>query len=158
MKGWENPTYLTWYIISNIVGVIFMWLASKRPRIARMFFVLLFGWAFYFNLTSSIRTPEIYLTYSEMACSFLSRFINGWFSRNITMMVATIAIGQGLLAAGFLLRGIWVKCASLGAMIFLIAIAPLGVGAAFPFSVTVSIAAFLVMKNDSDEFIWSGKR
>jgi hypothetical protein len=55
-----------------------------------------------------------------------------------------------------LLRGWIVTLACVGVMLFLIGIAPLGVYAAFPFSITVSIAAYLVMSNDDKDFLWKG--
>jgi hypothetical protein len=61
-----------------------------------------------------------------------------------------IAVGQlaiGMLAAG---TGRWVRLAMLGSMAFLLAIAPMGVGAAFPFSVFVVVAAYLVFRTPFD--------
>ena len=56
------------------------------------------------------------------------------------------------------LKGAWVKWACIGVIIFLMAIAPLGYYAAFPFSVTVSLAAFFILMKDPRELLWkSGK-
>jgi hypothetical protein len=57
-----------------------------------------------------------------------------------------IALGQlaiGILATG---SGTAVRLAMIGSMMFLLAIAPMGVGAAFPFSVFVIVAASLVYR------------
>lgn len=48
----------------------------------------------------------------------------------------------------------WVRAACIGAIVFLLAIAPLGVGSAFPFSITVSVAAFLVIRKREFRNIW----
>lgn len=69
-------------------------------------------------------------------------------------MVTLISAGQGAIAIGFLLKGWWVKLAGIGAILFLLAIAPLGVGAGFPFSITVSIAAFFILQKDVLNYIW----
>jgi hypothetical protein len=81
-------------------------------------------------------------------------FITGWFSDFHYIMVPLIALGQLSIAAGMLLKGRWVKWACIGAIIFLVSIAPLMVGSAFPFSITVSIAAWLILKRDKKNYLW----
>jgi hypothetical protein len=62
-----------------------------------------------------------------------------------------IAVGQFIIAFGMLLKGIWVKLSCIGSIIFLLAIAPCS--SAFPFSITVFLAAFLIYKNDEKNYI-----
>jgi len=143
------------YTVSNLVGLGFLLTAVKWPKAARLLFVLLFGGASWFNYTTCHASPEAYLMYAEPSVfGFYTRFINGWFSEHITLFVSLIAIGQGLIAIGMLLNNLWVKLASLGVILFLTAIAPFGIYAAFPFSLTVSLAAWLVMKTDNLNYLW----
>lgn len=155
--SFDNPQFI-WaiYTISNIIGLAFLFIAYKWPRVARLMFVLLFGWASWFNYTTCHSTPEIYLNYADSSIQWYSYFIKGWFSGHITLFVSLIAIGQGLIAAGLLLKGALVKWACIGIIVFLLGIAPLGINAAFPFSITVSIAAYLVMKKASTNYLWVG--
>ncbi|TMI91154.1 MAG: hypothetical protein E6H08_13885 [Bacteroidetes bacterium] len=53
-----------------------------------------------------------------------------------------------------LLHSWWVKLACIGSIIFLLSIAPLMVGSAFPFSITVSIAAVIILTDDDKNYIW----
>lgn len=152
MKGLD--IYFIPWLISNIVGILILWTAVKRPKIARISFFLLFGWAGWFNYTTAHATPEVYLEYASMSVGLYSDFILGWFSNHVTPMITIIAVGQGLIAIGMLLRGLWVKVACLGTIIFLLSIAPLGVGAGFPFSITVSIAAYLIIRSRKHEYLW----
>jgi hypothetical protein len=152
MKGLNH--YLIPWMIANMVGLVILFIAFKWPKWGRILFSLLFGWACVLNYTTACATPEVYMEYANMSVSFYSRFIEGWFSEHITAMVTLIAAGQGAIAVGFLLRGWWVKLAGIGAILFLLAIAPLGVGAGFPFSITVSIAALFILKNDDLNVIW----
>jgi hypothetical protein len=69
-----------------------------------------------------------------------------------------IAVGQFLIAIGILLKGWWVKWACIGAMIFLFSIIPLMVGSAFPFSLIVSWAAWLVLSRDKKDYLWHNIR
>ena len=154
MKGLENPDYLVMYLVSNVAGLLILWAAFKKPKIARFVFFLLFTWACWVNYTLAHTNPEAYLGYAAMSSKWYSGFINGWFKEHITLMVTAIAIGQGLIAIGMLLKGWLVKLANIGTIIFLLGIAPLGVGAAFPFSIVVSVAAYVIIRRDDLDYIW----
>jgi hypothetical protein len=146
--------YLIPWLIANTAGFVVLFTSYKWPKWGRILFSLLFGWACVQNFTTAYATPEVYLEYANMSVSFYSRFIEGWFSGHITAVVTLIAAGQGAIAVGFLLRGWWVKLAGIGAILFLLAIAPLGVGAGFPFSITVSIAVLFILQKDELNVIW----
>ena len=149
-----NSTYLLPYIISNVIGLLFLWAAIKKPQLARLMFVLLFGWACWINYTLAHEKPEEYLNYANASIKWYADFINGWFRQHVTIMVSLIAMGEGLIAIGMLLKGWWVKMACIGVIIFLIAISPLGYYAGFPFEITVSLAAYFVIKKDSLDYLW----
>lgn len=150
----EELTLWIIYIVANLIGLLILWAGIKKPRLARWLFFFLFAWAAGVNYTTANSYPEVYLTYADHSITIYSRFINGWFSKHVSVMVSFIAIGQVLIALGILLKGYWVKLACIGIMIFLIAIAPLGIYAAFPFSITVSLAAFFILLTDDKNFIW----
>jgi hypothetical protein len=142
------------YTVSNAVAILFLLAAIKRPKLARFLFCLLFAWACWMNYTTSHNNPTDYLAYADMAIPVYKSYINGWFKDHITVMVTLISIGQGAISLGMLLKGWWVRLAGTGAIIFLMGIAPLGVGSAFPFSITVSLAAYFILKKDDLDYIW----
>jgi hypothetical protein len=117
--------------------------------------VILFAWAGWINFTTARLTPGVYLDYGKHAVDIYATFINGWFANNATIFVTAIAIGQELIALGMLLSGKWVKFACMGTIAFLVGIAPLGLYAAFPFSITVSIAAWIVLQRDDKMVLWT---
>ena len=158
MNGFENKAYLAGFIISNIAGLILFMVALKKPKAARILFSLLFGWACWRNYTLAVMNPREYLAYADLAIGFYRDFINGWFSRHIGLSVSIIAVSQGMIAAGMLLNNGWVKTACIGAVIFLLSIAPLGVGSAFPFSITVSAAALIIFFRDNHNYIWQNSK
>lgn len=145
------------YLVSQLISLVFLVTAWKNTRAARWLFAILFGWAAGINMYLGITNPDSYLDNARLALPFYRDFILGWFSRYNHIMVPAIAAGQLLIATGMLLQGWWVKWACIGAIIFLAAIAPMMVGSAFPFSVTVSIAAGLVLKKDSREWLLKTK-
>lgn len=150
----SNPSYLIGYIMSNVFAILLLVAAIKRPKLARLLLFLLFAWAFGMNYYVSHNRPEAYLEYADEALPFYKSFINGWFSDHITEMVSLIAFGQAIIALGMLLKGWWLKLACIGAIIFLVGIAPLGLYAGFPFSIIVSIALIFILKKDDHNFLW----
>jgi hypothetical protein len=142
----EIPSeYVTPYIVSNTFALALLVGAFWRPKVVRMAFALMFVAASAVNAYTAITEPMVYLEYGDLALvEWYSEFIYGPFAEFIAPMVLAIAIGQ--LACGVLLfaGGQLARLGALGGGIFLLAIAPLGVGSAFPFSVTC-ILALIVM-------------
>jgi hypothetical protein len=154
LKEWLIP-----YIISNIVFLLSIVAALRKPMWTRIFFAGFFLWAAYFNSTTAIQSPEIYLTYANLnALPAYSKFINEYFSEHIKMIVSTIAVGQFLIALGLILNKTWVKLACIGGIIFGLAIAPLGVGSGFPSTVFMAVAFFILLKKNDHDFIWKLKQ
>ncbi len=155
MQLTDQQIILIAYTASNGAGILFLLAAYKKPKLARLLFFLLFGWASWFNYTTAHQQPEAYLMYAPHSIELYAAFISGWFATHITTFVSAIAAGQAFIAVAMLLRGWWVKLACIGIIIFLAGIAPLGVYSAFPFSITVSVAAWLIWKNDDLNYLWS---
>lgn len=155
MKGLENSTYLIMYIISNVIAILMLWAAWKQRRILRALFFVVFAWASWTNWNEAIIAPQFYLDYAGLAFSNLYRdFIQGWFSWHITLAVGFIATCQALIAIAMLLKGWIFKTAATGAIIFLVAIAPLGVGSAFPCTIILATAMWLLMRQKEIDYVW----
>ena len=150
--------YFVPWILSNSIAILFLVAAIKKPKLARLLFALLFIWACWLNYTTAHKTPDEYLNYASLTpFNPYYDFITGWFKLNIISMVTMISIGQGLLAIGLLLKGWTVRIACFGAIVFFLAIAPLGIGSAFPFSLIASAAIYFILKNDDLNYIWKFK-
>ncbi len=158
MKELENLTFTILFIISNIIALIMLVAAWKAPKIARLLFFLLFAWASYTNWSFAIHSPQSYLEYANLTVSGLyKQFILGWFSKHITAAVGFIATCQALIAVSMLMKGYIFKTGAIGAIIFLVAIAPLGFGAAFPCTIIIAIALYILIKKHQFDFIWKRK-
>lgn len=150
----ELNDYLVPYTISQVVSIVILVAAWKRTRWARWLFSALFLWSTATNMYIGLTNPDSYFDNARFAIPLYQDFINGWFSHYNHIIIPLIAIGQFFISIGMLLHGWWVKLACIGSIIFLLSIAPLMVGAAFPFSITVSIAAWLIFLNDDKNYIW----
>ena len=144
-------------IVSNIIALALLYLSWKRKNLTRVLFAILFIWASYTNLRAANNNPDLYLDYGKYAVSFYRQIIYGEFSKHITGYVSLIAVLQLFIGLGLLARGIVVKVSCIGGIVFLLAIAPLGAGAAFPFSITASIALFLLFKYNFTKDIFKNK-
>lgn len=150
--------YLIPWSISNSIAIVFLIIAFKKTKLARLLFAVLFSWACWTNYTMAHNNPDGYLEYASITpFSLYTDFINGWFKENITTMVSLISYGQGLIAIGMILKGWLVRLACIGAIVFFIAITPLGIGSGFPFTITASIAIYFILKNDDLNWPWKLK-
>lgn len=157
----DNDFYLKMLISSNMVALLQMVLAIKWPRIARLSFFILFAWACWTNWTESRQNPEVYLNYANFAwIDWYRDFITGWFAQHVQLAILIIAACQGMIAFSMLLKGFIFRIGATGAIIFLLAISPLGIGAGFPCTVIMAIAIYFLLKTQADKFIWqeSAKR
>lgn len=152
MNGLDE--YIIPYLISQAASLVILAVATARTRWARWLFAILFFWAFVVNMYTGLTNPGAYLDYADMAIPPYRDFINGWFNDHKHIIIPLIALGQLFISVGMLLKTFWVKLACIGAIAFLLAISPLLVGSAFPFSITVSVAAFLIYKNDAKNYAW----
>lgn len=145
---------LTPYLIAQIAAMIFLLAAWKSTRLARLLLAVLFIWASATNLYFGLMQPAIYAEYAALAVPIYRNFIIGWFRHYSYLVVPIIAIGQLLIGVGMLLRGGWVRLACVGAIVFLLSIAPLLIGSGFPFSLIVSWSVWLVLANDQKDYLW----
>lgn len=147
MKGFENSTYVLMYVISNIVGFFMLWSAWRKPTLARILFFLLFAWASWTNWRIINTTPNAYLEYADLTfLDIYEQFIHGWFRQHSVAVVRFIATSQALIALSMFMGGWLFKWGCIGGVIFLLAIAPFGVGSAFPCTIFMSIALYLILR------------
>jgi hypothetical protein len=141
----ELHRYLFPYLASNVIALGLLLVARRWPRNAQWACATIFLWAAIINATTAMLRPDVYLEYAALTpVPAYARFINGWFALHIQDMVIAIALGQFAISALLVMPRPLRVFGVLGAIGFLLAIAPLGVGSAFPFSLTF-IAAIVVM-------------
>ena len=159
MKGLDNHLYIVLLIISNAVAVLQLIAAIKWLNIARISFFLLFGWACWMNWRTSQQTPQLYLEYASLTWSEWYRaFILGWFAEHIKLSIGLIATCQGAIAISMLFKGWIFQAGCLGAILFLVAILPFGVGSGFPCTAIMAIAVYILSKKHQDRFAWETTR
>ena len=140
MKGLENQMYLLLLAISNVVAILLIGVSIKWRPLVRICFFILFAWACWINWKASLQTPQEYLEYGNLTLSGWYRdFINGWFVGHVGAVIGFIATGQSLVAVSMLLKG---HIFRIGAIVFLIAILPLGVGSGFPATAFMAVTIY----------------
>ncbi len=152
----ELKQYLIPYFISNLLFAISVFAAWKKPIWARLFLAVLFLWAGCVNSSTVLKTPQVYLEYASLTpVSFYRNFINGFFSMHIRIFTLSIAVGQFLIFTGFILNRNWVRMACAGGVVFGLAIAPLGIGSAFPATVLMAATCLILCRKYDHDFIWN---
>jgi hypothetical protein len=144
-------------IVSNVVAMLMVVVSWRWRNVGRLLFVVLFLWAGQLNFRTAVSHPEVYLEYAPLAYSELYRqFILGFFARHVTPIVGTIAVGQLVIAILVSLRERAVRIGLAGAIVFLVSILPLGIGAGFPATLIMALAAGILLRHTHDHSLWSG--
>lgn len=155
MNSFDNTHVLLALLISNIVGLLILFCCFRYQRIGRLLLFLLFIWAGYTNWRTVSTTPHVYVDYADYAFLPLYKtFINGWFHQHILLLVGFIATAQVFIGISMLLKGIIYRLGTIGGLLFLIGIIPLGIGSGFPFPIIVSIAFYLLFKQPRVDYLW----
>ena len=150
----EIDILLVPYMLSQLVAMVFLLASWYKTRLARLFFSLLFTGAAVVNLYTGINSPKEYQNFADLALPLYRNFIKGIFWQFTTPIIIMIGLGQLMIGAGMLLRKTWVSLACWGAILFLLAITPLGFGAAFPSTVVLAAAAVRILTKDNKEYLW----
>lgn len=142
-------------LISTGVACAMLAVSWRWRPLGRLMFVGLFAWAAQINFRTALATPEVYLEYAPLAWfSWYRDFILGPFARHITQIVGAIAVCQGAIALGVSLSGRATSLALAGAVVFLVAIAPLGIGSGFPATVIMALAAMKLLDAPHRTTLW----
>ena len=158
MDHLNNGSYISLLVISNVVAILQLIASFKWPAIGRFSFFFLFAWASWTNWVTSQHTPHVYLEYADLAWIFFyKQFINGWFKEHIPFAVGCIAFCQALIAAAFLLKGRIFRLGCISAIVFLLAILPLGIGAGFPCTAIMAAGILILLKKHNNAYLWEKK-
>lgn len=136
---------LALYLVSLLFSAAVLWLSRVRPGTARVLLGLLFLAASGFNLVLALHDPQLYVRgFAPVAIGSYRGFVEGAFAAAPLRFLLPITFGQLVCGALLLADGVLARVGAFGAMIFLLAISGLGLGAAFPASYLLAAAAFLV--------------
>ncbi len=141
------------YVIVNAFSIIQLIGSYRWPAITRIVFFFIFGIAAFVNIQAVIDMPWVYQSYADYAIPFYSWFILGPFEPIITPMVLAIATGQALIAMSMFMQRRWFRLGCLGGIIFCLAIAPLGLGAAFPSTLLLAFALYRLYTLENKEAV-----
>jgi len=142
-----DPQLVRPFIVSHILALVYVIAAWRWPRATRYVTGAGFAFAGAFNAWWATKEPAIYVAaYGPHAIAPYREFIYGAFARHTTAFVLAIAAGQmavGVLAfAPLPLR----RLSYLGAIVFLLAITPLGIGAAAPSTLIFAAGVALLFR------------
>ena len=144
-------------IISNVIALLLLLVSWKKKNMARIFFAILFIGAAITNWKTAREAPESYLEFGKYAVPLYREIIYGAFAAHIAGYISLIALAQLFIGIGLLAKGLVVKLCCIAGIIFFTGIAGLGFGAAFPFSVTASLALLFLYRHPFERDIFQNK-
>ena len=134
------------HLIVSLFAVGIFLVCWRAKIFGRISLVLLFLWASQYNFRTAFAHPEEYTASARFAYStWYQQLILGFFMRHTTAIVATIAIAQLAVAVLIAWRGKLVYWGLMGAIVDLVAIAPLGSAGAFPATLIVACGALVLL-------------
>jgi hypothetical protein len=143
-----SADYVVEHLSALVLAAGLLVAARVWPRVGRVFYIALFAWACIVNWQTALERPAVYLEYGDLAVLDRYReFIRGFFAAHIPAIVFTIATCQGLIAAGLFVGGRPARLALAGATVFLVMIAPLGVGSGFPSSLIMAAGCLSLLRS-----------
>ncbi len=121
--------------------------SSRWTVVAKYLWSFVFVAAGFVNLYYSLTEPEIYVQgFGPHAIELYQRFIYGFFSQHTEFIVMVIAIGQLLVGILLLCNDNLFRLGILGGTLFLLAVAPLGLGAAFPATLLGAVSLVVLLQ------------
>ena len=142
-----SAEYIGPYLISNLVALGLVLTAWRWPRVTRYLFALIFLAASLANTVIVLKSPSSYVEgYGELAVlPIYKSFIYGFFSRYTIPIVLLIALGQVILFGLLSFKESLVFWGVLAASFFLFTITPLGLGSAFPCTLILTLALWIML-------------
>ena len=133
------------YIASNVLAASLVLTSFLWPRAGRVVFMIIFTLAGLFNGYAVLTTPDVYVSSFGGFAVFegYRSFINGFFHEHTQAIVLAIAMGQMCITVLLAGRRTMRWAGVIGGTIFLLAIAPLGIGSAFPCTILLAFALLL---------------
>ncbi len=139
--------FLLPFLISNSIALLLLIFSFRWTIVAKYLWAFIFLAAGGINLFFSQSKPDIYVqSFGPPAIDLYQRFIYGFFSQYTEFMVLTIAIGQLLVGVLLLCHNKLFRLGILGGTVFLLAIAPLGIGSAFPATLLGAISLVVLLQ------------
>lgn len=150
-----DPIILSFVAIVNLIAIIMVVLSVRSEKAGRILFGGLFLFAGSFNLYLSFSNPDEFIYYAEFAfVDVYKNFFVTIYSDNSGPILFIISILQLLTAFGMEYQGKWVKYASYSATLFLLALVPLGFGAAFPSTLIMAYGTWRLSHKTFTKPVW----
>lgn len=148
------PEYLLPFLVSNALALVLVVSAIGWPKVTRWLLAAMFFLAAGFNLYTGTAQPMAYMAYADTAIlPIYRRFILGEFGQHITTFVSAVAIGQLLVGVLLTRNGLLRSLGTIGGIVFMIAILPLGIGSAAPAPLLLALALGLTERSLRSKYL-----
>jgi hypothetical protein len=134
------------WIVSNAFALALIVLCWHLPKVGRAIIGLGFMAAAAVNALTVLNNPQAYVRGfgPEALFPFYEDFIYGPLAADPAAFILPLALAQVIIGLLMFFRGDWLKVGLGGGTVFLLAITPLGRGAAFPMPLLVVVALWVL--------------
>ncbi len=145
-----DPQVVGPYVTTHVVAVAYVAVAWRWPRVARWILGVGFLFAGIFNIRMVFNSPHLYVEgFGPHAVAPYRQLIYGAFARHTAAFIVPIACGQMVVGALALLPVADPVLGYIGAITFLLAITPLGIGAAAPSTLIFAAGVALLFRQSA---------
>ena len=142
-----DPQLVRPFIVSHVLALLYVAAAWRWPCGTRYATGAGFAFAGAFNTWWAATSPAIYVAaYGPHAIAPYREFIYGAFARHTSAFVLAIAAGQMAVGVLAFVPLPWRRLSYIGAIVFLLAITPLGIGAAAPSTLIFAAGVALLFR------------
>ncbi len=140
------------WLVTNAVAALLLLCCWRLPSLGRAALAAVFLVAAVVNACLGVRHPEAYVDFARHAIPPYGAFIKGPFSARPDAVILPIAAGQLIIAYLLSRDGAKFRVGVAGAIVFLVAVAPLGLASAFPSTIVLAFAAGLLLRRHARPF------
>lgn len=137
------------YIVTHIIAALFLITAWRAPVMTRVVAALGFTVAGGYNIWTAMDSPSSYVAaFGPHALPMYQTFIYGVFARHTAPIVFAISLGQLAVGVSLFAKLRCRKVGYAGAIVFFIAVTPLGIGPAAPSTLIFASGMALMLRFD----------
>lgn len=143
--------FSTAYLVSNAGALLILLISIWFKRTGRVIIGCIFLTAALVNAWQAVYRPEAYNIYEWLAALPVYEYLIGQvFLVHITLYILILMVLQLFIGLGILYKN---RVAWLLAIIYLLALAPLGAGSSFPCTLILAIACFIHLKKRKNTLV-----
>ena len=151
----QYQEYFIPIFIGNLLAIILMLLSYHFPRVLRVVWGAIFITMGIISLITVYNNPSVFIDLiGSKPVKFYQEFINKTLLKNPGAYISLLGVIQILFGGMIWSRKVWFILGCIGAVLFLLAILPLGVALTFPLTIFMALSIIFLMRKRRNKSIF----